>query len=206
MFGKEADFSVLERQRELLRAAMTVDGEMGVRLRGMIRAELYRARREVVAGIRFDNGDPRETARSVRTAVYKRIFGGNINILSPKGGQARHTGTYQPPRKLRPGQRGGNRVLPSTRTYDIQTLDPRDRGFILRFVNSGTMPRYTGGRNVTSRGNRAALYAMQAEGDGYRGAISARNFFGPSAHNELEAAVSNLIAMIEDEYRKLFKV
>lgn len=208
MFKGEIHSEILENQRRMLQAAMVVDSEMGKRLRELIAEELKAARGRIVSDIKFKNGDPCETARSVHRSVYQKLLGGNINILDSRKGQARHTGTYEPPRKVYPGQggqRGGNRTIRSQRTHDIMTLDARDRGFILRFVNSGTNPRYVGGRNVTGKNrNMRNFFKLQEEGNGYRGSIGARNFFGTSGRREMETATKNLSQMIEQEYNRLF--
>jgi hypothetical protein len=52
-----------------------------------------------------------------------------------------------------PNQRGGNRRPRSQRTEQIDTYYGKDRGFILRFLNSGTASR------DTRFGNRGAIPA-----------------------------------------------
>ena len=208
MYKGEIHTEILENQRKVLQAAMSVDSTMAKRLRELIAEELKAARGRVVASIKFKNGDPRQTSRSVRRSVYQKILGGNINILNSPKGTARHTNTYEAPRKVYPGmggQRGGNRQYRSQRTQDILTLAPQSRGFILRLTNSGTAPRYVGGRNVTGKGNRTNFFKLQAIGNGYRGSIGARNFFTSAGRREIEKATANLADMIEQEYNKLFK-
>ena len=144
----EVDFQLLENQRQVLQAAAVVNTELGERLRTIIANELKAARDRIVADIRFNNGDPRGTAHSIRRSVYQKLLGGNINILDGRGGGS--VNSYEAPRKVYPGMtgyRGGNRRLRSQRTQDILSYGPVDRQFILRFVNSGTHPRYANGRN-----------------------------------------------------------
>lgn len=120
--------------------------------------------------------DPRRAYLAVRSAVYRRIFGGNINILqSRKAGALKE---YTPQRKLREGQRGGNRRLRSMETIRRQSYQGRDRGFILRFLNAGTTDR------DTKYGNR--------------GSIGARNWFGPKSQGELERAAQQLDDIIDN--------
>ena len=202
----EVNNELLTNQMRVLQAASVVDSELGKRLRKVIAAEMKAARDSIVASIKFKNGDPRGAAHSVRRVIYKKILGGNINILD--GRNAKHGNSYEPPRKVYPGmkgKRGGNRRLRSQRTQDILTLNPSSRGFILRFVNSGTNPRYANGRNVTG-GNRNMrnFFKLQEEGDYYRGSIAARNFFGTNGSREMDKALSNLSEIIEHEFNKLF--
>lgn len=202
------DTSVLENQMNVLQAAATMDSELGERLRAVIAAEMKAARNRIVSSIKFHNGDPRDTAQAVRRVVYKKILGGNINILN------RHTASgtksnYEAPRKVYPGMkghRGGNRRLRSQRTQDILDYGPLDRGFILRMVNSGTNPRYANGRNGKwgKRGGNQTFARLQEAGDYYRGSIAPRNFFGTSGEREMNAALSNLQKIIEQEFNKLF--
>lgn len=202
----EVNNELLANQMRVLQAASVVDSELGKRLREVIAAEMKAARDSVVASIKFKNGDPRGAAHSVRRVIYKKILGGNINILNRR--TAGSPSNYEAPRKVYPGvggQRGGNRRLRSQRTEDILHYGPVDRGFILRMVNSGTNPRYANGRNV-SGGNRNLrnFFKLQEEGDYYRGSISARNFFGTNGSREMDKALSNLSEIIEQEFNKLF--
>lgn len=202
----EVNNELLTNQMRVLQAASVVDSKLGKRLREVIAAEMKAARDSIVASIKFKNGDPRGAAHSVRRVIYKKILGGNINILD--GRNAKHGNNYEPPRKVYPGvggKRGGNRMLRSQRTQDILTLDPRSRGFILRFVNSGTNPRYIGGRNVTGNNrNMRNFFKMQEEGTGYRGSIAPRNFFGNRGGQEMQKALTNLCGIIDQEFNKLF--
>lgn len=207
MFKAEINQQVLENQRQMLRAAMVADSEMGDRLREVIAEEMKKARNRIVGQIKFDNGDPRGMAHAIRRTVYKELLGGSVWIPSPKTPLKGSRSNYEPPRKLRPGQRGGNRRLRSQRTDDIMHYGPLDRGWILRMVNAGTRPRYANGRNGKwgkSGGNRT-FFKLQEQGDYYRGSIGARNFFGTIGNRELETALNNLSKMINEEFKKLFK-
>lgn len=197
------DLNVLERQKAALQACLIVDSKLGERLREIIGEEMKKARDEVVKSIQFKNGDPRGAAQSVRRIVYKRILGGNINILNRQ--TAGRPNSYEAPRKLVPGQRGGNRMVRSKRTDDILHYGPVDRGFILRMVNAGTNPRYANGRNVTGGKNRnlSKLMKLQEEGDWYRGSISGRNFFGRDGQKAVDKAMEGLVKMIDREVEKV---
>ena len=148
------------------------------RLRGVIRQVLGEVRanlsKDATSGLQMKS-DPRKAYKAVRYAVYKRLLGGQVNIL-----QSRKAGSmklYEPPRKQREGQRGGNRMLRGKRTEQLMSYQGKDRGFILRFLNAGT-------DNRTSYG-------------GNRGAISARNWFGGASQKELERVAEKIQELID---------
>lgn len=115
---------------------------------------------------------------AIRKSVYSRIMGGNINIATPRYKSGR-TAPLPPesPRK-KSNLRGGNRMLRSDRTKALLTYWGADRGFIMRFLNSGTPRRLD---------NRTRLV----------GRISPRNWFGPMGQAEMEKAAQHLDEMIE---------
>ena len=121
----EVDYQLMENQRQVLQAAALTNSALAERLRQIVAAELKAARDSIVNSLRFKNGDPRGTAHSIRRSVYQKLLGGNISILDGRGGGG--TNSYEAPRKLRAGQRGGNRRLRSQRTQDI-LLQVAERG------------------------------------------------------------------------------
>ena len=195
--------TLISNQEQNLRAAMSTDPKMRKVIQQHIREALFAARREVMSAFPAES-DPRESRRSIRTTVYEKILGGNINILTGK--KAHGGGTYEPPRTLTPGQRGGNRRKRSDRTQDFMTkYGPLDRGFILRFVNSGTKTRVIGFRN-TQKNNRSMyekrvtrISSGQKAGTGNRGSIAARNWFMQSAESALGNAAQTIADLIEIE-------
>jgi len=196
------DDTILTNQADNLKAAMSTDPKMRKVIQEHIREALFEARREVIKDIHFNNGDPRQSARSVRTSVYEKVLGGQINILT--GGKAHSASNYQSTKKGTNG-RGGNRRPRSERTKQIQSYGPLDRGFILRFVNSGTKTRVIGFRN-TVKGNRARyeqavtrIHRGEKLRTGNRGAIAARNWFSTSAENALGNAAQMIADLIEIE-------
>lgn len=201
MVGLEVDTQMLENQRLALQACMTVDSELGKRLREHIFQELKRIRNDVAGGLKFANGDPRGTRGAVKRYVAGKYLGGVVSILDGKKSGSKNS--YEAPRKLRPGQRGGNRMLRSQRTDDMLHYGPDERGFILRFVNSGTNPRYANGRNVSGK-NMRNFFKLQEEGDYYRGSIAARNFMDRLGSPSMQKAIDNLSKMIDEEFNKLF--
>ena len=197
------DQTLITNQARNLQAALTTDPRMRRVMQRHIREALIEARRDMIATASFDNGDPRQSIRSIRTSVYEKVLGGNINIMT--GGKAHKAGSYQPPRTLTPGQRGGNRRKPSVRTQQVQSYGPLDRGFILRFVNSGTKTRVIGFRNTVkgyrSRYERTVtrIHGGDTYRTGNRGSIAPRNWFMPSAESQLGTAAASIAEMIEIE-------
>lgn len=197
------DDTLISNQEQNLRAAMSTDPEMRKVIQQHIREALWEARRQMMGDVPFENGDPRKAAQSIRTSVYEKVLGGNINILTGK--KAHGSSSYEPPRTLTPGQRGGNRRKRSERTMQIMSYGPLDRGFILRFVNSGTKTRVIGFRN-TVKVNRTryenSVYRIsrgEKTRTGNRGRIAARNWFMQSAESSLGTAAQNIADMIEIE-------
>lgn len=201
--GIVIDNTLISNQAQNLKAAMSTDPNMRKVIQRHIREALFAARREVMNAAKFDNGDPRQSRKSIRTTVYEKILGGNINILtgkSSKGGGGMHA----PPRKGTSG-RGGNRRMRGDRTNQILSYGPYERQFILRFVNSGTKTRVIGFRN-TVKGNKTRYNELASRihsGDkfrtGNRGAIAPRNWFMGSSERNLGMAAQNIADMIAIE-------
>ena len=158
----------------------------------------------MINSINFANGDPRQSLRAIRNSVYDKILGGQINIKKAK---SEHAGgnSYTPPRKLTPGQRGGNRRPRSERTEQINRGSSLDRGWILNILNKGTKTRVIGFRN-TVKANRTRydnrVYRI-GRGDtsrtGNRGSIAPRNWLMPAAGRALSTAMQRISEMIEIE-------
>ena len=183
MVGLEINEAVVVEQRKVLEQALSTNPKTQKALQKLIRQVIMEARAKVVGNIKFDNGDPRQTARAVRTSVYRKILGANINIYN--GRKAHGSNNYEAPRTLRPGQRGGNRVQRGRNTERMLRYAPNDRQMILRWVNSGT-----GQRTAGTRGGRIS---------GNRGAIAARNFFRGYGDRALVQAADNLAMLIDTE-------
>lgn len=185
MVSLEVNDAVVLDQKQVLEQALSTNPKTQKALQKLIDKALKEIRPEVIANVRASLGsDPRGAAQGLRRIVYKKLLGGDINILNPRR-KAKGSISYEPPRKLQPGQRGGNRVPRSRRTDDVMHYGPLDRQWILRIVNSGTTDRMAGTRNGRLHGNR--------------GAISARNFFGRAGTAALMKAADNLAAMIDTE-------
>lgn len=156
---------------------------------GEVRAKLQQS---AESGLQM-KGDPRQAYKAVRYAVYKRILGGQVNILDPRKVQK---APYNPPRKLQPKQRGGNRMVRSNRTQDLMEYYGASRAFVLRFLNAGTEARYNGGRNGRTEQERDK-FIIANEGRNYRGRIAPRNWFGPRSHSELQNAAYRIQDIID---------
>ena len=132
--GLVIDDTLISNVADNLQAAMTTDPKMRKAIQEHIREALWKARKEMINSINFANGDPRESLRAIRNSVYEKVLGGQINIKKSK---SEHGGgnSYTPPRKLTPGQRGGNRRPRSERTEQINRRSPLVRGWILNIQN-----------------------------------------------------------------------
>lgn len=166
------------------------------RLRGVIRKILGEARanlrKDAASGLQMKN-DPRHAYKAVRYAVYKRLFGGQVNILSSRRAGA-ETG-YNPPRTLQPGQRGGNRRLRTSR--NLNKYEGVDRGFILRWLDAGmtkTNPRVI---KFTRNERRKEDRWNKHPNTGNRDAITGRNWFGGASQHELEAVAGKMQSIID---------
>lgn len=161
---------------------MTTDPAMAAIFRKYIRNVLKEARKKLTQDARsFMSSDPRKAAQAVKFSVYKGIFGGNLSILQKKRGQA---GAKYELRRQRiveqnPHMRGGNR---RPRIDDGRNrLDyyyGADRGYILRFIGSGTVDR-------TSR-------------FGSRGSIRQSDWFGHTAPWHMEEAAAQVAEAINE--------
>lgn len=170
----------VEKQR-MFEHLLTTEPGFDKNVRSVIRKVLQEARKNLSRdAASYIKDDPRKAAKAVKHTVYKQIFGGNLSILNKRRASNVKT-TYQPARTLRPGQVGGNRRPRSQRTEQVDSYYGSDRGFILRFINQGTVTRQT-------------RY-------GSRGAIRRSDWFGHTAPWEMERAASDLAAAI-NEYVK----
>jgi len=174
------------------------------RLRGVIRKILGHARanlrKDVASGLRMES-DPRHAYKAVRYAVYKHLFGGQVNILNSRKAGA-ETG-YRPARTLTPGQRGGNRRLRTSRSLD--KYEGVDRGFILRWLNNGmtkTNPRVI---KFTENESRKVDKWNKHPNTGNRGAIKARNWFGNASLKELQAVAGEMQELVDRIINDEFK-
>ena len=181
------------RQKQELESLLMSNPSMEKKVQGLIRKVLLAARKQIVGDIKNGSvmkSDPRQTYKAVKSAVYRRILGGNVSILNKRKAGAR--GPVPPiVHKLetqvnsKGNHRGGNRMPRSRRTEDLLTYQGSDRGFILRFLNAGT------------EGRESRV--------GNRGSIAARNFFGTSSQQAMERAAEQLDNLIEELIKQEMK-
>lgn len=138
-------------------------------IRNAIRGVRNELSKDAKSGLQMMS-DPRQAVRAIRHTVYRRIFGGNVNILQ---GKARGNLTED--------------ALGKRRYFG------KERGFVLRFLNQGTKERFVGFRN--NKANQKKYEEAKAAGRGKRGSIDARNWFGGASANEMEKMAGTL-----DEY------
>ena len=187
MINLEFDNAVVMRQKAALESMLVSNPDTAANIRKLITQEIAKARAAISQSAKGAMAsDPRQAYKAVRRSVYKSILGGQVNIFNPRGGASFSGSSFVKARKLdnHPHQRGGNRRKRSARTDQVDGYVGKDRGFILRFVNSGiSKPRQT-------------RY-------GNRGVIPARNWLATSGQRELEAAAERLSALIDKELVKM---
>ena len=174
-----------DRVEQLFDQLLTTDPTMDRMLRKLISKAMREVRSKTSNDISgYLKSDPRKAARAVKHSVYKRLFGGNVSILQKRKAGSEFA-TLIRPRKLdqNPRQRGGNRIK---RNNDARNrLDKyfgSDRGFVLRFINSGTVQRQSRWGN--------------------RGSIAARNMFGHIAPWHMEQALEEISEAITEYIRQ----
>ena len=184
----------VEQRKELEKLLMS-NPAMEKKVQGLIRKVLGEVRKNMgEAATDAMKSDPRKAYKAVRTAVYKRILGGNVNILQKRRASG-GGGAYTPTRTLKSKQRGGNRRVRSERTMKLESYIGSDRGFVLRFLNAGTQDRVV---EFTPHENRKPSRWNKHPNTGFRGRIAPRNFFGNRSHQEMEKAAQNLKKLIDE--------
>ena len=168
---------VIENQ-EMFERLLTYEPNFDRNFRALIRKMLKEARKNLSKDAKdYINEDPRRAARAIKHTVYKQLFGGNLSILQKRTSGA--PSKYVKPRTLEPGQRGGNRRPYVAERNRLDKYYGADRGFALRFINSGTVDRETR--------------------FGGRGSIRQTGWFGHTAPWQMEAA-SQKVADAVNEY------
>ena len=191
----------LDERIKQLGEASTKNPMMRKRINEVIRAMMKDVRKrlqnDAQSGLQMKE-DPRKAYKAIKMAVYRKIFGGNVSILSPR--KAGNMRLYEPPRRGTKDQygRGGNRMKRSDRTTDMMSYQGGDRWMVLQWLNNGTRERFSGsGRNGKTEAQYRA-FVERTGGRGKRGSIAARNWFGPRSYQELQAAAANIDAMIDN--------
>lgn len=188
----------LAEQVEKLRGLMSDDPDFRRRVNAVIKRILNEARKDIMkSATGVMDTDPRHAYKAVRSAVYKRLLGGQVNILAKR--RAGTPTAYQKPRKGLP-KRGGNRWGRSARTRAIEGYEGTDRGFILRFINAGTEMRSI--HSYTAKdGNKHDLNVRTSN----RGRIAQRNWFGGASQMALEKASLDMQDFIDRVINEEFR-
>ena len=183
---------LVEQRKELEKLLMT-NPDMEKKVQGLVRKVLMIVRANIGRAARDAmKADQRQAYKAVKTAVYRQILGGSVSILNKRGTKF---DSYEPPRTLQPGQRGGNRRERSDRSNKLMHYAGSSRAFVLRFLNAGTLDR---GINFTFDESRRVTKWNRHPNTGNRGHIAARNFFGNRSHQEMERAAENLVTLIDE--------
>ena len=206
MVELQVNAGVIKLQEKNIEKMMTDNPETREAIQAVIRETMWEARNATSQEISGVIGGNMQSWRAVRHTVFQKILGGNINIFDMKRGTAQWK-VVQKTRKVeqKPKMRGGNRRQRTMRTIMIEGYEPRARGFILRFQDSGTRQRFIGGRNnFGSRRSNIHYNKMKESGRGNRGEITPGNFFYRIASKHLGAAAEKLATMIDEEIAKIY--
>ena len=169
----------IEKQR-MFEHLLTSEPGFDKNYRKIIKQVLKEARGKISKdAANYIKDDPRKAARAIKHTVYKQIFGGNVSILNKRKAGPKYDLIRQ--KSLQPGQVGGNRRLRVESRNRLDQYYGSDRGFILRFLNAGTVTR------ETRYGNR--------------GAIRRTDWFGHVATWHMQQAAADVAAAI-NEYVK----
>ena len=191
----------LQEQIKQLHRIMSDDPDFRKRIQDAIK-EVFRQVRKAVSGDAKTalKSDPRGAYKAVRTSVYRRILGGQVNILQKR--RAGSPGSYQKPLKGLP-KRGGNRWGRSERTKNLEGYQGTDRGFILRFANAGVGQKED--RKIHSYTDRGGNRHDLRSGEGNRKGYAGNNWFGPSSQKWLDGASEQLQELIDRVVNGMFK-
>lgn len=134
--------------------------------------------------------DPRKAYQAVRSAVWRKTLGGNVNILaSRKANNKQYVGGNL-------GARGATK-----RTRQLAGYYGSDRGFILRFLNAGTDSRTVKGLNgndgFSSNARKGRGKRTYKGGIGNRGSIQAKNWFKAPAEASMQHAAEVFSTLME---------
>lgn len=179
--GAPVEVFGVEISAEMLGHLMTTDPQMRTYTNRVMRQVMKEARKNLSNDVKsYLKSDPRKAARAVRYSIYKAVFGGNLNILQKRKGTAGAKYTLNRQRKVEqnPHMRGGNRRTFYEKRNRLEYYYGADRGFILRFIGSGTV-------NRTSR-------------FGNRGSIGRSDWFGHTAPFEMQAAAQKISDAINE--------
>lgn len=185
---------------EVMKGLQDINVDNRVMRRGIniiLRKVLRDGRRQLSKDARSAlSNDPRKAYQAVRHVVYRRIIGGQMNILARRKANkwmyvGHKAGTLQP------GQHGGNRRKRGSRTEQMDGYYGTDRGFILRFLNAGTDARLAG---TAKEGSGNKPFKRPAN----RGSIAARNWFSTSSQAAMEKVAGQFCELVERAVREVW--
>jgi len=154
---------------------------LGKILRSEVRKVLSQVRKEMQKRAKTAmHSDPRKAAQAVKMSKWRKSEGGSVSLFNNLKLDKRMA--IISARNNRQGKRGGNRLERSDRTNQVDGYFGKDRAFILRFINNGTIKRDT-------------KY-------GSRGAIGARGFFN-GADGVMNTKVGEMTARLEALIREI---
>ena len=168
------------------------DKKMEAKVRKIVEKVLYVARNSMRNRMR--NLSSKEAYLAIRKSVYKKVLGGNLNIITPTKGAVKKV----PPRASKRGR--------LQRTEDIMSYWGAARGFLLRFWNDGTEARVTTHMNghAILRTEKRKGYTYKSGEIGGRGRIQARNWFGCMGQHEMEQAARMFDELMDKLIQKEF--
>ena len=200
-----------------LDALLMKDPKMEKKIQHIIGRALRKAEKKMESYVDTSvlKNDPRHAAKAIRYTVYRRILGGNLNILH---GKQRGAATGYTPARHPSSGRGGNRKARSERTIRMEGYEGADRSFILRFQNSGARVgggnRYLGKTNFKVDEYRAKVRRGIQGGDvnkygktvntGSRGRIAARNWFGSISDHYMQEVAATIEAEVDKAISEVF--
>lgn len=172
--------------------------------------QLTRKSAKSIVGQGYPNsfGDRRRAYMAVKSMVYKRILGGNVSILS-KRKRGKYAASLPENTVIGSNKRGGNRRRRSQKTIDVMSYWGEDRGFILRFLSSGTDKRHISTSNnrkvnrFVGRGHTSA--SLNKFRNGNRGSIAARNWFGEASMENFEYVMKGIHEELEQIIREIWE-
>ena len=164
----------------------------------LMREALKTARKEVVSAAKHAiEKDPRRAYHAVRSSVWRKALGGNVNILARRrANNSQYVGGNI-------GTRGA-----TDRTRRLASYYGSDRGFVLRFINAGTSSRTVTGMNgstISGNPRKGRGKRTYKGGIGNRDKIDAGNWFKPSAEVGMQRAAEVFSALMERAIAEVWK-
>lgn len=173
------------------------------RMNEIIAQVLWEARNKVSGDMEeWMMNSQHEAFRAVHNSVYKRVMGGNINILTQR--KALRRGSVAPSFRGR-----------SKKTEQMLSYIGPDRGMILRWINGGTRNRYTVRmdghpmyRNSVAERPKNRHYVFPNKLGGRGGASKVRTVmkgvFMKSSQDHINNAAEKFVGMVDSIIDEMF--